>query len=84
MDEQQEKTGAEDPASQKPSGEEIQKSIEAEIREMEKYKWCLGVELRHDPLKDRSLNEIYCEWIDKYAAGFRRDWDKNKNGNNNK
>ena len=55
------------------------KSLEAEIQEMEKYKWCLGVQLQHDPLKDRSLNDIYCEWIDKYAADFRKFWaDKDK------
>ncbi|MBN2188100.1 MAG: hypothetical protein JW699_01500 [Chitinispirillaceae bacterium] len=63
---------------QKPTGDEIRKSIEAEIREMEKYKWCLGVQLRHDPLQDRSLNDIYTEWIEKYAAGFRKEWEDNK------
>jgi len=61
------------------SEEEIRKSVEAEIREMEKYKWNLGVQLQHDPLRDRSLNDIYCEWIDKYAADFRKFWeDKDK------
>jgi hypothetical protein len=59
----------------KPSEEEIQKTLEAEIREMEKYKWCLGVQLQHDPLQDRSLNDIYTEWIEKYAAEFRKHWD---------
>jgi hypothetical protein len=62
------------------SGEEIRKSVEAEIREMEKYKWNLGVQLQHDPLKDRSLNDIYCEWIDKYAADFRKFWGDKKTG----
>lgn len=60
--------------------EEINKSIEAEIHEMEKYKWCLGVQLQHDPLRDRSLNDIYCEWIDKYAADFRKFWSDKKTG----
>lgn len=59
------------------SPHEIQRSLEAEIREMEKYKWYLGEKLQHDPLQDRSLNDIYCEWIEKYASDFRRDWDKN-------
>ncbi len=67
------------PPPEKSSEEEIKKSVEAEIREMEKYKWCLGVQLRHDPLQDRSLNDIYCEWIDKYAADFRRSWEDKKN-----
>ena len=60
--------------------DDIQRCIEAEICEMEKYKWCLGVHLQHDPLLDRSLNDIYCEWIDKYAADFRRDWENRKPG----
>jgi hypothetical protein len=60
------------------SPQEIQRSLEAEIVEMEKYKWYLGEKLQHDPLQDRSLNDIYCEWIEKYASDFRRDWDKNK------
>jgi hypothetical protein len=59
-------------------GQDIRKCIDAEIMEMEKYKWCMGVHLQHDPLQDRSLNEIYCEWINKYAADFRKDWDKKK------
>jgi hypothetical protein len=66
------------PSSDKPSEEEIRKCIEAEIQEMEKYKWCLGVSLHHDPLQDRSLNDIYCEWIDKYAADFRTYWNTKK------
>jgi hypothetical protein len=57
--------------------DDIRKSIEAEIKEMEKYKWYLGVQLQHDPLQDRSLNDIYCEWIDKYAADFRKFWEGN-------
>ena len=61
-----------------PEGSDIRECIEAEIKEMEKYKWCLGVHLQHDPLKDRSLNDIYCEWIDKYAADFRKDWQDKK------
>jgi hypothetical protein len=60
--------------------DDIQRCIKAEIYEMEKYKWCLGVHLQHDPLIDRSLNEIYCEWIEKYAADFRRDWENRKPG----
>jgi hypothetical protein len=58
--------------------DDIRDCIDAEIKEMEKYKWCLGVHLQHDPLIDRSLNDIYCEWIDKYAADFRKDWENKK------
>ena len=62
-------------SSQKKTEGDTRKSIEAEILEMEKYKWYLGVQLQHDPLQDRSLNEIYCEWIEKYAADFRKFWE---------
>ncbi|MBN1128463.1 MAG: hypothetical protein JXA71_05720 [Chitinispirillaceae bacterium] len=67
-------------SSHQPSDEEIRRCLEAEILEMEKYKWCLGIHLQHDPLQDRSLNDIYCEWIDKYASDFRKDWEKRKPG----
>ena len=63
-------------SSQKKTEGDTRKSIEAEIQEMERYKWYLGVQLQHDPLQDRSLNEIYCEWIAKYAADFRKFWEK--------
>jgi hypothetical protein len=71
MNEQQEQP------PQKSSEDEVSRSLEAEIKEMEKYKWCLGVQLQHDPLQDRSLNDIYTEWIEKYAAGFRKEWGNN-------
>jgi hypothetical protein len=81
MNENQDQIGSGGPAPepQRLPGDEVRKSLEAEIREMEKYKWNLGVQLQHDPLRDRSLNDIYCEWIDKYAADFRKFWeDKEK------
>lgn len=65
-------------ASSPRVNEEIRQCLDAELQEMEKYKWCLGVHLQHDPLMDRTLNEIYCEWIDKYAADFRKDWERRK------
>ena len=77
MNEHQEPAaGSAEPDPQKSSEEEVRKSLEAEIQEMEKYKWNLGVHLQHDPLNDRSLNDIYCEWIDKYAAEFRKGWEE--------
>ena len=71
--------GVASPSSPGKPGEDIRASIEAEIREMEKYKWYLGIQLQHDPLQDRSLNDIYCEWIDKYTADFRKFWEGNNN-----
>lgn len=57
------------------------KFLQDQIIEMEKYKWCLGVELNHDPLNDKTLNEIYCEWIQKNGEEFRKRWENNC-GNN--
>ena len=68
------------PVSPRISDDEIRNCVQAEITEMEKYKWYLGERLKHDPLQDRSLNDIYCEWIEKYAADFRRYWERRKNG----
>ena len=57
---------------------ELLESLRAEIQEIEKFKWCLGERLGHDPLKDRSMNDICQEWIAKYAADFRRWWQANR------
>lgn len=73
-----ESTSSQEQEEQRKQAEEIQKCIEAEIKEMEKYKWCLGVQLQHDPLQDRSLDEIYCEWIVKYAPAFRDFWEERR------
>ena len=57
---------------------ELLESLRAEIQEIEKFKWCLGERLGHDPLQDRSMNDICQEWITKYAADFRRWWQANR------
>jgi hypothetical protein len=57
---------------------ELLESLRAEIEEIEKFKWCLGVQLGHDPLLDRSMNDICQEWITKYAADFRKWWQKSR------
>ena len=79
MCDQEETNRREAPLPNRMSDDEIRRCAEEEIREMEKYKWYLGIQLNHDPLQDRSLNDIYCEWIDKYAADFRKYWEKRKN-----
>ena len=43
---------------------------------MERFKWFEGVKLGHDPLQDRTLNEIYMDWIEKYGADFRKYWEE--------
>jgi hypothetical protein len=49
-------------------------AVRAEIDEILKYKWYLGERLGHDPLQDRSMNDICREWIEQYAAEFRVWW----------
>ena len=56
------------------SDADLLESLRAEIEEIEKFKWCLGERLGHDPLLDRSMNDICQEWITKYAADFRKWW----------
>jgi hypothetical protein len=57
---------------------ELLESLRAEIEEIEKFKWCLGERIGHDPLLDRSMNDICQEWISQYAADFRKWWHNNK------
>jgi hypothetical protein len=60
------------------SDADLLESLRAEIEEIEKYKWCLGERLGHDPLLDRSMNDICQEWISKYAADFRKWWQERR------
>lgn len=60
------------------SGPEMEETIKAEIQEIEKYKWYLGERIGHDPLLDRSMNEICKEWIQQNANAFRQHWEKTK------
>ncbi len=56
----------------------LREFIKAELAEMEKFRWRLGKKIGHDPLNDRSLNEIYGEWIIKYSEAFKNWWTNNK------
>jgi hypothetical protein len=56
-------------------------SLRAEIEEIEKFKWYLGERLGHDPLQDRSMNDICQEWITSYAADFRKQWQEERRKN---
>ncbi len=60
------------------SGKEMEETIKAEIDEIEKYKWYLGERIGHDPLNDRSMNEICKEWIERHALQFRQHWEREK------
>jgi len=48
--------------------------LDAQIDEMNKYKWCLGEQLHRDPLELYTLDEIFCMWIDQNAEVFRENW----------
>jgi hypothetical protein len=60
------------------SNADLLESLRAEIEEIEKFKWCLGERIGHDPLIDRSMNDICQEWINKYAADFRKWWQERR------
>jgi hypothetical protein len=60
------------------AAEERRACARAQIHEMEKYRWYLGERLGHDPLLDRTRNEICAEWIARYAAEFRAWWDSRR------
>jgi hypothetical protein len=60
------------------SSNEMEETIKAEIQEIEKYKWYLGERIGHDPLVDRSMNEICKEWIQQHARAFRDHWEAEK------
>lgn len=43
--------------------EKFRECLYAQLEEIMKYKWCLGVELKRDPLECMSMNEICLQWI---------------------
>ena len=60
----------------KRAEKKLRKFLLAQMSEIDKFKWDLGVQLCRDPLEDRTLNQICLEWIDKHAAEFREAWEK--------
>lgn len=61
--------------------EDFKNCLYAQFEEIMKYKWCLGVEMKRDPLECMSMNEISLQWIEKYAKLFREYWNR-QNGRN--
>ena len=57
------------------ANEKLKQFLNDEMAEIERYKWCLGVQLCHDPLEDKSINDICFEWITQYAKEFREAWE---------
>ena len=54
----------------------LRELFQAEREQIDAFKWLLGVQLGHDPLLDRSMNEIAEEWITKHVVAFRAWWDE--------
>lgn len=59
------------PPPEAMSREELREYIREQILEIERYKWCMGEKLGHDPLADHTLDEIALEWIRGHGADFR-------------
>lgn len=53
---------------------EFKEFLYAQCQEIMKYKWCLGVQLQHDPLLDKTMEEIGHEWIQLFARQYREKW----------
>lgn len=64
------------PCKCRSAKERLRRFLEDEKEEIEKYRWRLGIQLCRDPLEDRSINDICLEWISKYAAEFRDNWEQ--------
>ena len=52
----------------------LREYLNAQIEEIYKYKWCLGIMLHRDPLELFSLNDIFIMWIEENAINFRNEW----------
>lgn len=62
--------------SRKLTSEEMKEFLRSQCEEILKYKWCLGEKLHHDPLLDKTINEIGHEWIQLYAREYRKKWEE--------
>jgi len=54
--------------------EEMRQFAAMQVAEIDRHKYLLGTRLGHDPLQDRTMNDIAREWITTYGAGFRAYW----------
>lgn len=44
--------------------------MQAQAEEIQKFIWCMGVEIGHDPRQEHSESELGCLWVSKYAVEF--------------
>jgi len=54
----------------------LEKYLEAQREEIEKFIWCKGTEIGHDPKEDKSEDQWGIEWINTYAEDFSKDHKK--------
>jgi len=54
--------------------EEMRIFHQAQIDEIYRFKWIMGIQMNQDPLNVYTLNDIAIMWIDSYAEGFRENW----------
>jgi len=60
------------------SEQDLRESAQATWEEFLRHKWRMGVQLGHNPLDDRSVNELFADWIAQHAAGFRQHWEEQR------
>lgn len=46
--------------------------MQAQTEEIQKFIWCLGVEIGHDPRQEHSDSELGLMWVSQYAGDFSR------------
>jgi len=61
----------------------LEKYLAAQRAEIDKFIWCMGVEIGRDPRADYSESELGCMWVTLYAGEFaaahRREYEYNSN-----
>ena len=62
-------------SNMKMTPEDLKNFMKDQCLEIEKYKWNLGIKLSHDPLIDRSYNDICAEWISNFSIQYRQEWE---------
>lgn len=64
--------------SRKMNSVELKEFLAAQCEEILKYKWCLGEQLHHDPLLDKTMEDIGHEWIQLFARRYREEWEEKR------
>ena len=54
--------------------ERLHNYLDAQIEEVYRYKWCMGIQMHRDPLDEFTINDIFVMWIQDNARNFRAMW----------